>query len=151
MDRVPLEGNFVFSCVQQDWFGGVLCLILITSEDCGGDGEWWWYFLFSWGGSQESFHRVPEFVSLRDPLDEVQVSLTICCSRSKAGKKEQTLEEEFSKIQSFASVFDTDEKTTDGDESEWGSKATSRPSLLFMFTCIPMQACLCIRWTHQQE
>ena len=27
MDGVPLEGNIVLSCVQQDRFGGMLCLI----------------------------------------------------------------------------------------------------------------------------
>ena len=33
MDGVPLEGNIVLSCVQQDRFGGMLCLIFILYED----------------------------------------------------------------------------------------------------------------------
>ena len=37
MDGVPLEGNKVFSCVQQNRFRGMLCLILIVSQDSGGD------------------------------------------------------------------------------------------------------------------
>ena len=33
MDGMPLEGNIVLSCVQQDRFGGMLCLIFIRYED----------------------------------------------------------------------------------------------------------------------